>query len=261
MCPASARLVNGAGGLLAPATMCCHVLLIETERDGLVLVDTGLGTDDVREPRARLGGGFLAATRPKLDVEQTALRQVERLGFARADVRHVVPTHLDLDHAGGLPDFPDATVHVYGPERRAATERATFHERMRYRPAHFAHGPKWKEYALEGDTWLGFERVRALGDDVFLVPLVGHSRGHVAVGVRRGDGWMLHAGDAYFFHGEVDGEAPCPPALRFFQWYVAFDDGARVANQRRLRELAAQEAERVRVFSAHCPVELARMRA
>ncbi|MFD0510570.1 MBL fold metallo-hydrolase [Streptomyces aureus] len=30
------------------------------------------------------------------------------LGYAVDDVRHIVLTHLDLDHAGGLPDFPRA---------------------------------------------------------------------------------------------------------------------------------------------------------
>ena len=33
-------------------------------------------------------------------------------GFRREDVRHILVTHLDFDHAGGLPDFPDAVVHV-----------------------------------------------------------------------------------------------------------------------------------------------------
>jgi glyoxylase-like metal-dependent hydrolase (beta-lactamase superfamily II) len=36
--------------------------------------------------------------------------QVQRLGFDPRDVRHIVLTHLDFDHAGGLDDFPHATV-------------------------------------------------------------------------------------------------------------------------------------------------------
>jgi glyoxylase-like metal-dependent hydrolase (beta-lactamase superfamily II) len=34
-------------------------------------------------------------------------RQIERLGFRREDVRHIVITHFDFDHIGGLVDFPD----------------------------------------------------------------------------------------------------------------------------------------------------------
>ncbi|MFI5429455.1 hypothetical protein [Aeromicrobium sp. UC242_57] len=37
-----------AGGIV------CHVLLCETP-DGLVLIDTGLGLDDYRDPRLRMG--------------------------------------------------------------------------------------------------------------------------------------------------------------------------------------------------------------
>ena len=80
-----------------------------------VVVDTGFGLDQVRTPKL-LGQPFRALVQPKLDESQTALRQVEALGFSAADVRHLVPTHLDIDHAGGLPDFPDAQLHVWRPE-------------------------------------------------------------------------------------------------------------------------------------------------
>ena len=103
--------------------MVCHCLVIEGN-DGLVLVDTGLGTEDVADPRRRLGSMFVGVTRPRLDPGQTALAHVERLGFRREDVRHIIPTHLDLDHVGGLSDFPAASVHVFAPELRAATEGA-----------------------------------------------------------------------------------------------------------------------------------------
>jgi glyoxylase-like metal-dependent hydrolase (beta-lactamase superfamily II) len=256
MCPGSARLINGKGGWFERGKMVCHVLIVESD-DGLVLVDTGLGTADVEDPKGRLGGEFMAVTHPLLSREQTALAHVERLGFKRKDVRHIVPTHLDLDHVGGLSDFPEASVHVFEPELQAATGRTTMKERNRYRPPQIAHGPKWVVHPLAGDTWLGFDRVRVLGDDIALVPLVGHTRGHCAVAVRDGKGWLLHAGDAYFFHGEVDPTAPrSTPGLAFFQWLVAMDDGARRRNQVRLRELVRDHGGEVRVFSAHDPVEL-----
>ncbi|WP_223281445.1 MBL fold metallo-hydrolase [Streptomyces antnestii] len=46
--------------------------------------------------------------RPVLDTGETAVRQVAALGYDIEDVRHIVLTHLDLDHAGGLRDFPPA---------------------------------------------------------------------------------------------------------------------------------------------------------
>jgi len=256
MCPVSARLVNGRGGWLEPARMVCHCLVIEG-KDGLILVDTGLGTADVNDPNGRLGRVFVKVTRPLLLAEQTALAQIERLGFRRADVRDIVPTHLDLDHVGGLSDFPAARVHVFEPELRAAMQRRTAGERGRYRVAQLSHGPQWMPHTLEGDRWLGFDRVRVIGEDVALVPVVGHTRGHCAVAVKDDHGWLLHAGDAYFFHGEIDPVAPrSTPGLALFQRLAAVDDVARRANQGRLRTLVRDHGREVRVFSAHDPVEL-----
>jgi glyoxylase-like metal-dependent hydrolase (beta-lactamase superfamily II) len=112
-------------------------------------------------------------------------------------------------------------------------------------------------HPLAGDTWLGFDRVRVLGDDIALVPVTGHTRGHCAVAIRQESGWLLHAGDAYFFHGEVDPARPrSTPGLALFQRIAAVDDTTRRKNQVRLRELVRDHGGEVRVFSAHDPVEL-----
>ena len=92
--------------------------------------------------------------------------------------------------------------------------------------------------------------------------MVGHSLGHSAIAVRRDHGgWLLHCGDAYFHHHEMDYENPrCSKALDLFQRIVASDGAARVANQARLRELAHSDQE-VSVFSAHDPEEFERWSA
>ena len=264
MCPIGKRLVNGHGGLFETAEMCCHCLLIESA-DGLVLVDTGLGSADVRNP-AQLGRAFTLITRPRLLMEETALHQVQALGFKPADLRHIVVTHLDLDHAGGLPDFPDAQVHVFKPEHHAAMERPSLGEKGRYRPAHFAHRPKWVLHETSaGERWNGFDSIRTLpgsSDEILLVPLIGHTRGHCGVAVNTGSGWLMHCGDAYFFHDEVNPQHPyCTPGLRMFQSIVQIDGKQRHANQTRLLELAATKGKEVELFCAHDPLELARYAA
>ena len=262
MCPAGARFVNGSGGFLAPARMVCHCWLVESD-EGLVLVDTGLGTADMADLSGRLGFLFERAVRPIKDPEATALRQVERLGFKARDVRHLIPTHLDLDHSGGIPDFPHAEVHVFRPEYEAAMRRSSMKEQGRYRPLHWRHGPKWNVREREGENWFGFQGVRALDtrDDILLVPLVGHTWGHCGVAVKTKSGWLLHAGDAYFFHGEIKKRPTCPLALSLFQRVMAMDNARRLANQKRLRDLAALHGSEVTIHCAHCPVEFGRLRA
>lgn len=241
------------------AGLVCHCLLIETDA-GLVLVDTGLGTADVREGAARLGHMFSQVVRPALAPHETARHQIEALGLAADDVRHIVLTHLDLDHAGGVADFPDATVHVLAREQEAARARAHLKERDRYRPVQWADHRDWALYADRGESWYGFDAVRApiAGcPDLLLVPVTGHTRGHAAVAVRGGDGWLLHAGDAYFHRDEMAAEPCCPFGLRLFQAAMAVNNRDRRANQARLRELALGHDD-VAVFCSHDRIEFER---
>ena len=251
MCPHGARLLTGEGGLLASARMVCHCLLIE-RAEGLVLIDTGFGLEDVRRPR-RLGLAFTGVVRPRLDAAETAVSQVRALGFEPGDVRHIVTTHLDLDHAGGLSDFPDAEVHVLGLEL-AAARNPSWRERTRYIAAQWAHGPRWVEHGVDGDQWLGFDSVRVVpgsDEEILMIPLLGHTRGHTGVAVRDGAGWLLHCGDAYFHHGEVQTPAHCPPGMSAFEVLNQVDGAARRANRERLRELAVRHGDDVELICSH----------
>lgn len=238
-------------------TMCCHCLLVETD-DGLVLVETGLGTADVREASKRFSRMWRFMARPTLDPNDCAVRQIEQLGFAPSDVRHIVVTHLDLDHAGGIPDFPHATVHVHARELEAAKIRKDSIARERYIPAHFAHGPRWKTYAEAGERWFGFEGIRALGDaqtDVLLIPLPGHTEGHTGVAVRDGDRWLLHCGDAYFHRNTVQG-GRVPFGLALFERRMEVDGELRRHNATRLAQLVREHPDEVVVFNSHDATQL-----
>lgn len=253
MCPRGARLLAGHGGLLEQTRLVAHCLLIESG-GSLVLVDTGFGSGDAEDP-GRLGQPFRALVRPRCELAETALRQIAALGLDPADVRDVVVTHLDLDHAGGLGDFPQARVHVYAPELEAALA-PSLRERSRYVAAQWAHGPAWERHRVEGERWFGFDSVRlleGLDAEVAMVPLAGHSSGHTGIAVREGDGWLLHCGDAYFHRGEVRTPPSCPSGLRFFQAINAHDGKARKANQQRLRALAREHGDEVDLICSHDP--------
>ncbi|TQK68515.1 MBL fold metallo-hydrolase [Nocardioides sp. SLBN-35] len=232
---------------LAP-TMVAHVLLLERP-EGLALVDTGFGTGDLAD-RSRLGRPFLMTVRPDLDPGETALAQVKARGHDPAEVTDIVLTHLDLDHAGGIGDFPNARIHVHATEHAAATH-PSLREKARYVAGQWAHTTQWTLHEEGGDDWFGFASVTALADDVVIIPLHGHTRGHAGVAVRRDDGrWLLHAGDAFFHGGQLHDPPTCPVSLTAFQRLMAVDNRQRVANLERLRELARGN-DQVTVICAH----------
>jgi glyoxylase-like metal-dependent hydrolase (beta-lactamase superfamily II) len=236
----------------------CHVLLCESG-DGLVLVDTGFGLSDCADP-ARIGPArFLLNAR--FDPAETAVRQVEARGFDRSDVRHIVITHFDVDHVGGLSDFPDATVHTTAIEFGAANRPPTRAERRRYRSVQWNHGPKVETYAGPGDSWQGFEPAYPVTgvDGMAIVPMAGHSRGHALVAVDADErGWLLHAGDAAFDRGSI--AVPSDPAadrvnrrtIKVFERAVGQDRAKIVGNHARLAEVRA--AGTATVIPAHDPV-------
>ncbi|HEX7011833.1 MAG TPA: MBL fold metallo-hydrolase [Steroidobacteraceae bacterium] len=254
-CPLGGALMDGRTRGLR-GRLACHCLLIETD-SMLVLVDTGFGLRDVADPYSRLSKFFLALLAPELRAEMTAVRQIERLGYDPAAVQHIVLTHLDFDHAGGLDDFPQAAVHMLRAERDDAIAQRSMLDRMRYRPQQWSTRPSWCAYtADEGAPWFGFSCVRELAGvppEILLVPLVGHTLGHAGVAVQRSAGdWLLLAGDAYFYHDEMHLQHPyCTPGLRFYQWMMEKDRKARLANQHRLRELKRAHGQSVRVLSSH----------
>jgi len=254
-CPLGGLLMDGVSAGELRGKLTSHCLLLEMSQC-LVLVDTGYGLRDVAEPRARLSPFFRALVKPDLRQEMTAVRQVQALGFEPRDVRHILLSHLDFDHAGGLDDFPDATVHLLSDEVESATAQKTLLDRMRYRPQQWGTQAKWQTYrAAQGEPWYGFDAVRelvGLGPEVLLVPLIGHTLGHAGIAVQRSDGWLFYAADAYFYHAEMDPIHPrCTPGLRFYQWMMEKERSQRLLNQARLRQLSTQHPDAVQIFCAH----------
>lgn len=241
-----------------------HCLLVETPNAGLLLVDTGFGLNCVRRPE--LLGRSRHVIRPVLREAETAIRQIEALGYHAADVRHIVLTHLDYDHTGGLADFPWAKVHIHGPEYRAGV-RPTKLERVRYRPDQmWSHGVNWQVNELDGGQgWLGFAAVRdlpGLPPEILAVPLLGHSRGHVGVAVDTGAGWLLHAGDAYAFPSAIAGGllGAVTQAANFALFHPSHLR-AQLENMRRLSRLIIDHGDHVTVFCSHDRAAFARLAA
>ena len=171
------------------------VLLAQTNH-GLTLVDTGMGCHDYERP-TRMMRDFKKVLRIPDEPKQTAIYQISQLGFQPEDVRHIILTHLHLDHAGGLPDFPQAQVHVYRREYEALGHPRKLLE-IAYNKPDFAHNPRWVIHEMRDGKWFDFDAIRLPGiePEIWLVPLTGHTSGHCGVAIQTNDGWHFHCGDA-----------------------------------------------------------------
>ncbi|PXX68661.1 metallo-beta-lactamase superfamily protein [Nocardia tenerifensis] len=248
--------------LTVPEGLVCHVLLVETDT-GLALVDSGLGLRDAADPAGRFGPSRFFV-RPRFDEHESAIRQIERLGFDPREVRDIVLTHLDADHSGGLADFPWARVHLCASEAEIALQPRSFVEKGRYLASQRAHDPTFVLHTPgSGEPWRGFaatEELTEIAPGLVMIGLPGHTRGHVAVAVDTGERWILHAGDAFYHRGQIDGSGRAPRALTAMERLVAHDTAAVRANHERLSELWAQPAPDLVLVNAHDPVLLRRAR-
>ena len=170
-------------------------LLVDTDL-GPVLVDTGLGLHDHESP-SRLVRFFRFDFGIHYAPEETAVCQMSRRGIRPEDIRNIVLTHVHFDHAGGLPDFPWANIHLHRREYDAMRRPKKWIERWAYDRADFAHDPKWVLYDHAAEKWYDFDAIRLpFSPRMYLIPLFGHTSGHCGVAIEDGPGWVFQAADA-----------------------------------------------------------------
>lgn len=243
-----------AGWLHAPPNprACCHCLLLR-DPCGTALVDAGIGLEDARDPAARVGRVAMDQAGFQFNPADTARRQLEARGIDSASVGHIIMTHLDPDHAGGLSDFPEASVHVSTEEWLAANSGDP-----RYRPIQFDRNGRVVTHAATADRWFGIPARRlniGFASTIFLVPLFGHTAGHCGVAIEDERGWTLHVGDAYYLRAELTDPDHPVTALASA---MAFDDAERINSLNLLRRLARDAGAKLRLTGYHDTQELPR---
>ncbi|HEY8397547.1 MAG TPA: MBL fold metallo-hydrolase [Flavihumibacter sp.] len=221
-----------------------HCLLVN-ENNKLVLVDTGIGLLDTRNPVERIGQQLIDLVGYQFDEKQTAVRQIEQLGFDPAKVTDCIVSHLDNDHIGGLADFPAAVVHV------GAEEWANFKSgNPRYLQMPLAHNPTIKTYGASDLDWFGFEarKVEVLEEtDLFLIPLFGHTLGQCGVALKADNTWIFYVADAYYMRVELsDDQHPVNELAKL----RADDNEQRLATLDKIRKLVSDHPE-IEVFGYH----------
>jgi glyoxylase-like metal-dependent hydrolase (beta-lactamase superfamily II) len=244
---------NDTGSFFKRGCGVIHCLLVDTG-GGLVLVDTGWGLQDQTHPSPAVKQ-FMELVGCPRDARETAIRQVESLGFDPADVTHIFMTHMHLDHAGGLADFPAAAVHVFTAELEACLHPRTIMERSAYRPEHFVHLPRWQLHTLQGDQWFEMDctpTVKIGEAAVVMIPFTGHTRGHCAVALQVGERWLLHCGDIYGYYRQVDPVQPYRhPCGRLMETLVTTGFQMPRLHWVRVRRVLREHGDIIQTFCSH----------
>jgi glyoxylase-like metal-dependent hydrolase (beta-lactamase superfamily II) len=200
------QLVGPRGGwdwLPVPA------FLVEHPSAGAVLIDTGLHPSCSGGARANMGAIAGLIYEIRTDHDQALRFQLPARGVQPSEVAVVVMTHLHIDHASAVSEFPQATFVIDGREWKAAAAggvRGGYHARQ------FDHAFEWRTVDFEAEeveSFSGFAHsVDLFGDgSVRLVSTPGHTAGHLSVVLRTAHREVLVVADAAYTERELHGEA------------------------------------------------------
>ena len=193
-------------------TVPCTAFLIRHPTVGPFLVDTGLHGSVSAKPAENLGRTIAWYLKPTLEDGKDLPSQLRARGVDSRDIRLVVMTHLHLDHASGMADFPGATFVLAQAEWEDATSGS--------RPLLRGYVPSQYDYAFdyrtldysEGiESYSTFGRTFDLFGDgsVRLAYTPGHSAGHQSVICKLSDRDLVIAGDLVYTLSQLD-RAPGP---------------------------------------------------
>jgi glyoxylase-like metal-dependent hydrolase (beta-lactamase superfamily II) len=203
-------ILTGKGAITVPVP----AFLIRHPTAGAILVDTGLHPSIATDPRQNVGS--LAARFGNLTLEpgEDVPSQLRERGLDPGEVPIVVMTHLHLDHASAISEFPDSTFVVSATEWGAATGPNP--ALNGYRRAHFDYAFDYRTVDFDRakiDSYASFGRTFDLFGDgsIHLAHTPGHSAGHISVIARLGKRDFVIGGDAMYLAAQLDGSEPGPP--------------------------------------------------
>lgn len=198
--------------------------LVQTDDGQNVLIDTGVSRQLIGAYRRSPEAGI------RMENDDYVVTQLGRIGVAPDEVRYLVCTHYDGDHAGNNDAFPSAERVVQRAHHEAAVGGL---QRLQPLRAQWDR-PDLRHRFVDGDTELlpGIE----------LIETSGHVPGHQAVLVRLPEtGPVLLAIDAITSRGQLD------PDTREITRFDHEEAGVR-ASTRKLVELAEREGVTLIVF-------------
>lgn len=181
--------------------------LVEHPGAGAMLIDTGFHSSVAVKPGENLGRLSRFTFKDiEMTQDQAVSAQLRSRGIEESQVKVVLMTHLHIDHASAISDFPEATFVVSKTEWAAGTSQGQFHG---YVTRQFDHAFDYRLLDFEGDgaeSFAGFARAFDLFGDgsVHMVYTPGHTLGHTSVVLRTEGGEVLVAADAMYLRRTLD---------------------------------------------------------
>jgi glyoxylase-like metal-dependent hydrolase (beta-lactamase superfamily II) len=193
----------------------CPVFLVRHPSAGAILVDTGLHPSVATDPKENFGSLGARFGHPSLAPGEDAASQLRERGLEPGEVPTVVMTHLHLDHASGISEFPNSTFVVSETEWQAATHGPN-PMASGYRRSHFDYAFDYRTVDFHRgnvDSYASFGRTFDLFGDgsLRLAYTPGHSAGHMSVICRLTKRDLVIGGDCFYVEGQLDGSEPLPP--------------------------------------------------
>jgi glyoxylase-like metal-dependent hydrolase (beta-lactamase superfamily II) len=202
----ASQVLGGRGGwhwLPVPA------YLVEHPGVGPILIDTGLHPSCASDVAGNMGRAGRIMYEVRMEHDQALRFELPRRGVDPTEVRVVIMTHLHIDHASAVSEFPQATFVVDRREWDAAADGGSLRG---YHPRQFDHAFDWRTIDYAGDSVASFsgfaQSLDLFGDgSVRLVSTPGHTRGHQSVVLRTSTREVLALGDAAYTEPELRGRA------------------------------------------------------
>lgn len=240
------------------------VAVIEHPKEGIVLFDTGYSERFLKATQRFPNILYRWLTPVYLDEGRTALAQLEKVGIQDRDVRHVILSHFHADHVGGVSDFSQAK-YVYQSESYEEVKSLSTFSALRkaFLPALLPNDFLERSQPVPGRQFSAappelkaFQGAHDMFGDgsVWLVPLPGHTEGHLGLFVRADTGDYLLAGDASYVRENFVQDSPSSFITRLI--FSDFDEYKRTLHKLNHFHLLNPKTH---VVPCHCANTLARL--
>ena len=222
--PMSRLKALGIGG--RKETVPCPAFLVRHPTAGDILIDTGLHPSVSSDPRHSFGTLGARAVPPQLETGEDIPAQLRAKGIDPREIRVVVMTHLHLDHAAAMSEFPESTFIFSEAEWADAT--AGHRPLLRgYIPSHYDLLFDYLMVDFEAedeeapiDSYGSFGRTFDLFGDgsIRLAYTPGHSAGHMSVILRLPRRDFVVGGDLVYTFRQLVGGPPQPRPYDEHNW-------------------------------------------